>query len=283
MRNAVFVVLGLALAASMYVHAFTEEEIDKYNDHSYELLHNDRAVTAVYEGDLLELERGFSDFNLAVLDAGELRLLRNMIFAQYGYRFKSADLQDWFDQFSWYEPQYDDVDHMLDMIDTININRIKLFEGAHTKHEDINVTVDDLVGIWHASPVVAAGYNDLMYFFPDMAFRYFPNQMDWSQRLSGMYGFWEMDYNRLTLYIGTMTVMVGGEIVEPTASCASEFAIEGARDDAMAFEPPQEWIFPITNIITEKYDPYPEADMERITIGGYTWWKISADPYMELN
>ena len=282
MGNNIFISWAPVFFAIMCAHAFTDEEIQRYNEQSYELLHNDRAITAVYEGDLEQLERGFSDFNLAVLDASELRLLRNMIFAQYGYRFRSTDLQEWFSQFSWYEPRYDNVDHMLAMVDTININHIMLFENAYTQDDEISVTEDDLVGIWHASPMVAAGYNDLLYFFPDRGFRYFPNQMDWSQRLSGIYGSWEVDHNRLTLHIGTMAVMVGGEIVEPTASCASEFAIEGARNDAMEFEPPQEWIFPITNITAERYEPYPDAEMERISIGGYTWWKMSTNPSIEL-
>jgi hypothetical protein len=264
------------------VHAFTEEEIQRYNERSYEVVHNDRAITAIYEGDLEQLDRIFSDFNLAILDADELRILRNMIFARHGYQFSSIELQEWFTQYSWYEPQYDYVNHLLDVVDTININRIKLFESAHKENKEIIVTVGDLIGIWHASPVVAAGYNDLMYFFPDMSFRYSPNQMDWSQRLSAMYGSWEIDHNRLVLYIGTMAVMVGGEIVEPTASCASEFAIEGAQNDAVEFEPPQQWVFPITNIITEEYDPYPQADMDRINIGGFTWWKLSTDPDLEL-
>ena len=34
----------------------------------------------------------------------QLRLLRNTIYAQYGYAFKSKDLQDYFSQFNWYIP-----------------------------------------------------------------------------------------------------------------------------------------------------------------------------------
>ena len=35
---------------------------------------------------------------------GELRLLKNTIYAQYGYVFKSKDLQDYFSQLDWYIP-----------------------------------------------------------------------------------------------------------------------------------------------------------------------------------
>ena len=34
----------------------------------------------------------------------DLRLLRNTVYAQYGYVFKSKDLQDYFSQFEWYMP-----------------------------------------------------------------------------------------------------------------------------------------------------------------------------------
>ena len=34
----------------------------------------------------------------------KLRLLRNTVYAQYGYAFKSKDLQDYFSQFDWYIP-----------------------------------------------------------------------------------------------------------------------------------------------------------------------------------
>lgn len=34
----------------------------------------------------------------------ELRLLRNMIYAQYGYNFKSSELKEYYSQFAWYIP-----------------------------------------------------------------------------------------------------------------------------------------------------------------------------------
>ena len=36
------------------------------------------------------------------LSFGQLRVVRNTIFAQYGYPFKSFDLQQHFAKFSWY-------------------------------------------------------------------------------------------------------------------------------------------------------------------------------------
>ena len=42
-----------------------------------------------------------------------LRLLRNHIFAQYGYQFKSEDLANHFASKDWYSPRFDNVDKLL--------------------------------------------------------------------------------------------------------------------------------------------------------------------------
>jgi hypothetical protein len=45
--------------------------------------------------------------------SADLRKMRNHIYAKYGYKFKSADLQKYFSEFDWYEPEYDNVDAKL--------------------------------------------------------------------------------------------------------------------------------------------------------------------------
>lgn len=48
---------------------------------------------------------GLGDLNLdGTYTKDELKLLRNTIYAQYGYAFKSKDLQDYFSLFEWYMP-----------------------------------------------------------------------------------------------------------------------------------------------------------------------------------
>jgi len=209
-RNICSMAFVLLLCVISTVQAFTDAEKDILDLQSFELLRNERAVRAEEDGDPGYLERIFSDFNLSVLDKNDLRILRNMIFAQHGYIFKSKDLLDWFSQFDWYEPRYSDVNHMLTNIDTVNINRIKLFESAYRTDASINVTENDIVGIWHASPMVAAGYNELLYFFPDNHFEFAPNQMDWSQRLLGMSGTWTIEHNRLVILIDSKRMLFGG-------------------------------------------------------------------------
>lgn len=47
---------------------------------------------------------GIEEEDLQKLDKSQLRLLRNYYFARHGYVFQSADLREFFDQFSWYLP-----------------------------------------------------------------------------------------------------------------------------------------------------------------------------------
>ncbi|PWY56492.1 hypothetical protein DGG96_02250 [Legionella qingyii] len=51
--------------------------------------------------------------SLSKLSAKELQILRNTVYAQYGRRFNSPDLQNYFKKQWWYEPNPDYSDNML--------------------------------------------------------------------------------------------------------------------------------------------------------------------------
>ena len=75
-----------------------------------------------YLDNLLKLEQ-INNFSLA-----ELRILRNTIYARYGYKFVSDDLATHFSQFSWYEGNATSVENVLTSTDWKNIRLIKLLE-----------------------------------------------------------------------------------------------------------------------------------------------------------
>lgn len=60
--------------------------------------------------------------------SSDARVLRNAIFARHGYRFKSQDLRDYFNQFSWYMPRFDDVTSHLSEVERENIQYLKSLE-----------------------------------------------------------------------------------------------------------------------------------------------------------
>ena len=51
---------------------------------------------------------------------GQLRLIRNEIFALHGRIFRSQDLRDYFSQKSWYVPTYDPDEFDAHMFDYLN-------------------------------------------------------------------------------------------------------------------------------------------------------------------
>jgi len=53
-----------------------------------------------------------------------LRIMKNEIFARYGYIFKSEDLKSYFSAKGWYEPRYENVDKYLSKIELHNIEVI---------------------------------------------------------------------------------------------------------------------------------------------------------------
>jgi len=68
------------------------------------------------------------NIDLEDLSKTELRLMRNEIFARYGYKFKSIDLQKHFLSKDWYNGFASNVDEYLTDIEKKNIKLIREFE-----------------------------------------------------------------------------------------------------------------------------------------------------------
>lgn len=67
--------------------------------------------------------------DISSLRPSELRILRNAIYARHGYRFKSADLRDFFGRYRWYTPSKNVVsDSELSQTEQANIMLIKSYE-----------------------------------------------------------------------------------------------------------------------------------------------------------
>lgn len=101
---------------------------------------DDAVIDARFTGNINNPDERFRSFDwlsdheisigeIAGLSAGDLRILRNAIFAMHGYKFKSADLQEYFSNFAWYSPQYADVTRVLSQTEKNNITTIQRHEG----------------------------------------------------------------------------------------------------------------------------------------------------------
>ncbi len=76
----------------------------------------------------LTSQRFLAKSDLAGLNSEQLRLMRNEVFARYGYIFKSDDLRQHFSGQNWYSSKYENVDDRMNAIEKENVKFIKRFE-----------------------------------------------------------------------------------------------------------------------------------------------------------
>lgn len=86
------------------------------------------------------MDKPYEEYNmyqLAHLTIADLDIMRNEIFAEYGYKFKSEKWQKYFASQSWYNPRYDDVNDKLTEVDKANVATIlKLKAAMQAKGEE---------------------------------------------------------------------------------------------------------------------------------------------------
>ncbi|MDR2717822.1 MAG: YARHG domain-containing protein [Treponema sp.] len=97
---------------------------------------NDFLIDVVYEGNTSALDKAIDSKMLDCFDSAELRLLRNMIFAKYNYRFGKKDLRDFFSKFSWYKGAENDVRENMTATDWQNISMIQNLEKKYSEYVD---------------------------------------------------------------------------------------------------------------------------------------------------
>lgn len=104
----------------------TAEFIETYGLSIY--MNNVDTINAIVDYSFFVSDK-LTDIDLNGLSRNQLRLIRNTIYAMHGRKFKSAELQDYFNQFDWYEPRVDEVEeYMLTDIDKENLEKIKEYE-----------------------------------------------------------------------------------------------------------------------------------------------------------
>ena len=278
-------ILLCAVAVSVSL-AFTDEELEMYERQSQVQGDLHTADSIITKGTIVDLDFTLSDFQLASLDAEQLVLLRNSIFARYGYTFSDSALTEHFMSFPWYAPAKDDVSEDLTPVDEWNFRRIRFYEESQT--EDAGEMPDEshLVGFWHGSAAVGSGYSRRFFFFPDGRFIYRENSMDGSRRLIEISGEWKLRGSHLVLKADSLRYLQGGYIAEPYASYGSDFVIEAAEETGTALSPPEVFSMPMSDFTVNYAASHPEADLDHLTvpfmgIGTGEYWRISSDPYAD--
>lgn len=281
MRGRVSVYI-LLLLLPMYVYAFNPYEISLYELRSKVQANLYVGDDVVYHGEIYNLNFRLSDFQVASLNVHELMLLRNAVYAKYGYKFNNEIILDYFEQFDWYEPISEDVSELFNDTDQWNINLILYYENRLESFETDLPGRDEIVGFWHGNDCVGSGYSDRFFLFPDGRFLFRENQMDGASRLRKISGEWYMDGNHLVLEADSAVFNLGGDIVEPYASMGSDYVIDNGEYAFTELRPHDVFRLPLEDYFEggehEDYD-YPALPSVRIGFGQF--WRLAVDPESE--
>jgi hypothetical protein len=233
--------------------------------------------------DLLKLKLDI--FSLAQMDNQNIKFIRNMIYAKYGYIFDSQGLVEYFSRFNWYDPKYSDVNSFLTEIDKYNIQLIQMFE---TRNEDFsNIIWDDPVGVWNDDPpMIRDAWADRFIILPGNTMEYHESQMQDFKMFLGMIGSYIIKGNVL---IYSVTEVYYVKFIPDVFSIQQEKNLYMSTNgvNKIILEKPIIFKFPISNIETlpkedELFDNYRKNHIysdkiDTLTIGGQYFFKFPYD------
>ena len=116
---------SVATTQEEYNQSEADESQPDDNNYSDDEIQQDMDFKTQYD---FACERLVTEKDLTGLDANDLRIMRNWIYARHGYIFKSRDLKDYFSQMPWYNPCSSDVSSQLSKIEKQNVEFIKRHE-----------------------------------------------------------------------------------------------------------------------------------------------------------
>jgi hypothetical protein len=235
----------------------------------YYFVFNNLQTQLITYGNIKVLDKALSIKELTKLDNEQLALVRNTIFAKYGYRFKSKNYQAHFGRFKWYKPKTDNVNRMLSDIDQYNIEVILQAEDRLNGKKGV-----DLIGIWKKDPTMAAGWGDHFHFFRDGHFRFDYGQAGRKDKTINMLGEWKIENNKLILLYMEKTVIEGGKLID----AGSSYEYIGGAEKKIPIIPPQKIEKKLGKMRMEYIN---SANRKEITIGDEKYWYFGG-PYSHV-
>lgn len=137
----------------------------------------------------------------------------------------------------------------------------------------------NIIGKWHASPEVGAGYNDCYTFAKDRSYIFEYSQFDGEKRIINYKGKWKIIHNNLlSLTITQKTVIEGGEFTKDTTSEVTDYVLSGGTQKVVKENPPKEIIYPLGDMEINKKFQYPLI----MKIGGIQYWKLGSTGKEEI-
>ncbi|EMJ97705.1 YARHG domain-containing protein [Leptospira sp. B5-022] len=246
------------------------KDADKFNS-IFEVILSDKLIS---ESDL-------SNY----MKSSDLRIIRNSVYAKYGYLFKSDDLKEFFSKVSWYKGKLQNVDNLLTQNDKINVKLISYKESNAEIQEFLSLPSDNLprdssriyFGFWHDSPVVASGWGNTLSFFPNGKVIARFNTMDCGKRLLAYIGSWQVEKDNLSITYTFKEHVEGGEFVQAYGSCASDKELVNGQVKVSKINPPMQIEYKVSSVPIDRYYYNPQ-DLPLFQFGNARYWKLNDDP-----
>lgn len=101
------------------------------NNTDNEAFDNKEETTSDVGVEMIIFERQLNETDIDNMTKREMSILRNMVYARHGYKFKNEELQEYFSKFSWYSPITDNasaVYNELSEVEKYNVDFIRKHE-----------------------------------------------------------------------------------------------------------------------------------------------------------
>ena len=182
--------------------------LNDINTYSNERIDSFILKSVIINGNIGILEHLYiNDFHLAALNQKELRLLRNTIYAKYGYSFKDQDLVSYFSKFPWYKSQFNEVEKKLNDMDKQSIKKINEFEKGYKS--TLKFSLKDIIYTWNGWNGGADQMGAILEINEDKSFKYTYDQWT-SQKTTSLSGTWKIINNILYLDVAEQNLLLGG-------------------------------------------------------------------------
>jgi len=274
-------IICLILFFSIHGYGFSEEELRMYELRSEMQANLFAGDDVVYQGDIDILNFRLSVFQVSSMNAHELMLLRNAVFAKYGYLFMNEIIFNHFEQFDWYVPRSSDVSELLNDTDQWNIDLIVYFEDRLESSETELPGGNETVGFWHGNDCVGSGWSERFYLYSDGRFIFRESQMDGASRLRELSGEWYLDGCHLVLEADSAVFIVRGDIVESYASMGSDYVIDNGEYVCNELHPHDVFRLPLDDYSQGECETYDYPILPSMRIGFDLYWRMAADPGSE--
>jgi hypothetical protein len=147
----------------------------------------------------------------------------------------------------------------------------------------IEVTRENLIGIWHECDMMPSGWCDHYSFYSSGKYRLYKNSMDCAKTIGDEAGLWTLNGTQLTLTVKEQTVFQGGQLVPSSGSCGSPQTLKGATPRKVVLSTPRVENYTLVPITGPVKEGKITIDLKDVAYPGFLfsdkpYWRFGDNP-----